>query len=257
MTASSKPDPILRFFNRAENYARYRPAYPSAIVDLLKEDCHLTAESIIADVGSGTGALAELLLNNGNRVDGIEPNGEMRDIGVLHLKKYPLFASIAATAESTTLADHTIDFVTVGRAYQWFDENLALAEFSRILKPYGWLVIAWIKRRETSEFLKAYEQFLQTHGTDYTIMRQRRAESERQLGLWLMRTQMPVEEQRLDFESLRGLVLSLSNCPHPRDPEFPSMMGKLENLFQRYKEEGRVVLEYDAIVYYRHLPRPL
>jgi len=89
---------VERFSSRVENYARYRPDYPSAIVDLLREECGLTSESIIADVGSGTGKLSELFLNNGNFVIGVEPNAAMRQAAESILVDCKNFRSIDGTA---------------------------------------------------------------------------------------------------------------------------------------------------------------
>ena len=70
-------DPTQRFSNRVENYAKYRPHYPPAILEVLQTECALTRESSIADIGSGTGILTRLFLENGNRVTAVEPNAPM------------------------------------------------------------------------------------------------------------------------------------------------------------------------------------
>src|SRR6266699_917014 len=113
--ALAMSDPTQRFSNRVENYLRYRPRYPAEILDALKAECGLQATSLIADVGSGTGFLAELFLSNGNQVFGIEPNPEMREAGEQLLCSYPKFVSVAATAETTTLPETSVDFVTAGQ----------------------------------------------------------------------------------------------------------------------------------------------
>jgi SAM-dependent methyltransferase len=67
-------DSKQRFSSRVADYVRYRPSYPSALLDLLRSECALRSGHVIADIGSGTGFLSELFLKNGNRVYGIEPN---------------------------------------------------------------------------------------------------------------------------------------------------------------------------------------
>src|SRR5438045_2409799 len=96
-------DSVARFSNRAENYARFRPSYPAGVIKVLETHCGLTKRSMIADVGSGTGILSKLFLNNGNAVIGIEPNPEMRRAGERILGGFPNFTSTDATAEATTL----------------------------------------------------------------------------------------------------------------------------------------------------------
>src|SRR6266581_6258084 len=133
-------DPTQRFSNRVENYLRYRPRYPAEILEVLRAECGLQATSLIADVGSGTGFLAELFLSNGNQVFGIEPNPEMREAGEQLLRSYPKFTAVAATAEITTLPEASVDFVTAGQAFHWFDRERCRDEFRRILRPASWVV---------------------------------------------------------------------------------------------------------------------
>src|SRR5262245_9983579 len=111
------------------------------MLEVLKNECGLTPDSVIADVGSGTGLLAKLFLENGNRVYCIEPNREMRQAGEGILEDYPKFLSVAGTAEATALSDASVDFVTAGQAAHWFDATKARHEFRRILRPGGWLAL--------------------------------------------------------------------------------------------------------------------
>ena len=140
-------DATERFSNRVQDYARYRPHYPAAVIGSLQTNCQLLETSVIADVGSGTGILTELFLRHGNPVLAVEPNRQMREAGERLLEGYPHFQSIAGRAEATTLPEQSVDFVTAGQAFHWFDRKKAKAEFSRILKARGWVVLAWNERR--------------------------------------------------------------------------------------------------------------
>ena len=104
---------------------------------MLTAECGLSADSSVADVGSGTGLLAELFLKARNRVLGIEPNREMREAGEQLLPGYERFVSSDAIAEVTTLPDHNVDFVTAGQAFHWFDRERVSVEFARILRSPG------------------------------------------------------------------------------------------------------------------------
>src|SRR5262245_22214580 len=97
-------DPTQRFSDRVENYIKYRPGYPNEVIETLRSECGLSPDSIVADIGSGTGILTAMFLRNGNEVYGIEPNREMREAAERLLKDYPRFHSVAAKAEETTLA---------------------------------------------------------------------------------------------------------------------------------------------------------
>src|ERR1700722_16381276 len=165
-------DATARFSSRVEKYVRYRPSYPKGVVELLRKQCGLTSDSIVADVASGTGIFTRLLLENGNRVFGVEPNLEMRRAGEEYLAGYARFTSVEGTAEATTLPGRPVDIVTAAQAAHWFDRATARREFVRILKPGGWAVLLWNERQtDSTPFLRDYEKLLLTYGTDYQEVR--------------------------------------------------------------------------------------
>jgi len=54
-------DPIERFGDRADNYAKFRPGYPDPMLGFLLDVVSLPA--VVADIGSGTGILTRQLLD--------------------------------------------------------------------------------------------------------------------------------------------------------------------------------------------------
>jgi SAM-dependent methyltransferase len=249
-------DPVTRFSNRAENYAKYRPGYPAEVIAILKSECGLTEGSSIADVGSGTGILSELFLRNGNTVFAIEPNAPMRLFAEQGLKKFPRFVSIAATAEATTLEPGSVDFITAGQAFHWFDREKAKLEFRRILKPGSWVVLLWNERRiDSSPFLLDYENLLLHYGTDYETVRHENVATELAEFYAPQTFKLKSVEniQHFDFESLKGRTCSASYTPEPGDSNFAPMISKLEEIFNARRSNGVVDFEYDTRIYYGHL----
>ena len=247
---------VERFSSRVENYVRYRPGYPVAIVDLLKTECGLTPHSLVADIGSGTGKLSEIFLQNGNVVLGIEPNLAMRGAAEKIWQTYTKFKSIDATAESTTLPSASVDFVTAGQAFHWFEPARAKAEAARILKPEGWAVLVWNERKiDTTPFLREYEQFLLDYGTDYPVVRHENALDA--IAMFFAPGDFALKSfpsnQDFDFESLKGRVLSSSYIPEPEHPNFEAMLRNLRAIFERHQRDGRIGFYYNTRVYYGHL----
>ncbi|HEX8151108.1 MAG TPA: class I SAM-dependent methyltransferase [Pyrinomonadaceae bacterium] len=247
-------DPTGRFSSRVNDYVRYRPGYPPAVLRLLEEECGLDSTSVVADVGSGTGILSELFLKNGNRVYGVEPNREMREAGERLLASYANFVSVDGRAEETTLEDACVDFVTAGQAFHWFDPPRARREFVRVLRPGGWVVLVWNDRRTAgTPFLEDYERLLLEYGTDYKEVSVKYAEGSMLAALYgpgEIRTKTFDNEQVFDFDGLRGRLTSASYTPQPGHPDFDPMMRELESLFRRHARDGRVVVAYDTKVFY-------
>ena len=259
MTCSSfslMSDPTKRFSNRVGNYIKYRPDYSGAIIDLLTEECGLTQQSIIADIGSGTGILSELFLKNGNRVFGIEPNAPMRGAGEKLLERYSKFISINGAAEATTLSDHSVDFVVAGQSFHWFDQKLTRDEFSRILKPSGWVALVWNERRiDSTPLLRAYEQMLLKFGTDYQEVRHERVYQDVESFFSPREFKLRTFDNRqcFDFQGVKGRLLSSSYVPAPGHEDFEAMLEELRNIFEEYQKAGEVVFEYDTRVYFGQL----
>ncbi len=251
-------DNTQRFSTRVENYVKYRPTYPEAIVATLAEECDLTPEAAIADVGSGTGILSELWLRNGNPVYGIEPNREMRTAGERLLASYPGFSSVAGTAEATTLPAASVDFVTAGQAFHWFDQAKARAEFSRILRPGGWMALIWNLRRDDTDFLRDYEGVLQTYGTDYSQVghrntaepEQREAQMSAFFGPGGFTLYTFPNQQLFDLAGLTGRVFSSSYTPEPDHPNYAPLQDALRTLFEQHQTNGQVAFEYETQVYF-------
>lgn len=253
-------DPTLRFSSRVENYIKYRPSYPPGVLEILKEECRFTSESIIADVGSGTGILAELLLKNGNRVYGVEPNREMREAGERFLRHYSSFKSVAGKAESTLLADASVNFVTAGQAFHWFDRGKAREEFSRILKPGGWVVLIWNERRtDATPFLREYEKLLRSCAIDYEAVDHKQVDEtvlRSFFGPAGFQSQTLDNQQVFDFESLKGRVLSASYVPEAGHPNYEPMLAGLRVVFEANQIGGRVRFDYATRVYFGRLSSP-
>ncbi|HUH63434.1 MAG TPA: methyltransferase domain-containing protein [Terracidiphilus sp.] len=252
-------DPVARFSDRAEDYAKHRPHYSHDVVHAMRQACGLRPEHLIADVGCGTGLLAEIFLENGNRVIGVEPNREMRLAGQQYLKAYPNFSMIEGSAESTTLAPASIDFIIAGQAFHWFRPPEARAEFARILKPGGWAVLAWNDRdSQSTPFLRAYEALVQRYAIDYEQVSHKWVATYDGLGHFFAPNEMKLiqqhNEQRLDFDGVRGRLLSSSYIPKSGE-RYEAMMQALPQLFAAHASGDLVVLEYDTKIYYGHLDR--
>lgn len=249
-------DPAARFSDRVADYVRYRPRYPESLLVALSEGCGLAPGHVVADVGSGTGFLAELFLYQGNTVFAVEPNAPMREAAESRYGGIPGFHSVDGSAEATGLPDASVDFVTAGQAFHWFDALATRREFARILRPAGWVVLVWNERRvEASGFLADYEALLQRHGTDYALVDHRNVDAGKLAAFYggAFESAMLDNVQRLDRAGLAGRVRSCSYVPAPGEPGHDAMMAELDELFDRYQHDDHVAMTYDTKFYFGRL----
>ena len=245
--------PTERFSSRVENYVKSRPSYPPAVLGALWKDCGLTPESTVADIGSGTGLLAELFLQNGNAVYDVEPNAEMREAGERYLQSYPRFTSVVGTAEATTLPDDSAEFITAGQAFHWFDQAAAKREFQRISRPNGWVALVWNERKlDDTPFLRDYERLLETYASDYKEVNHTQINAQVIAKFYaphpvLLHTF--AHSQRFDYAGLEARFLSSSYVPEAESPHFDAMLAELAALFERNAQDGQISFDYNTNLY--------
>jgi SAM-dependent methyltransferase len=263
MTKSEPPStevlrPTERFSDRVADYVRYRPGYPPELLECLRRNCVLRPQWVVADVGSGTGLLAKVFLENGNRVFGVEPNAAMRAAGDEFLRGFDQFTSQEGRAEATGLPVHSVNLITAGQAFHWFDRQRTRTEFERILKPGGWVVLVWNERLTSTPFLADYEQLLHRYSPDYPKVDHRNVE-EAALGEFFhpgrLRQDTFFMRQQFDWEGVRGRWLSSSYVPAAGQPGHDEMRGELKTIFSRYQQDGLVDWEYKTRVYYGRLEK--
>ena len=245
--------PTKRFSDRVENYVKYRPSYPVEILSALKANCGLNENSIVADIGSGTGILTGLLLKSGCRIYAVEPNNAMRQIADNNFETNARYHSVDGSAECTNLKDNSIDLITAAQAFHWFKMNEAKREFLRILKKEAWVALIWNQRKKDSPFLQAYDKLLRDYAPEYQTANHRNIDNET-IGQFFDPACFELccfrNWQHFGFEGLKGRLLSSSYSPSPGQPGHKPLMAELRNVFDNFATNNTVSFEYDTNIYY-------
>ncbi len=248
MTAS---DATERFSNRVADYVRYRPDYPPALLDWLHHQMGVSPETLVADIGAGTGISTRLFLAAGHPVIAVEPNAAMRTAADTWLSPDNLRLKLVdGTAEATTLANDSVGLVSAAQAFHWFDMDAVRAEWRRILHPGGQALVFWNSRLlDSSPFLIGYEQLLLEFGTDYTEVAER-YQDDATMKAWFGKGFRAMASfpnvQHMDADGLRGRLLSSSYAPPPEHPRHAPMLAALQQLFDAHAVDGRIAFEYQT-----------
>ncbi|HVO73483.1 MAG TPA: class I SAM-dependent methyltransferase [Ignavibacteriaceae bacterium] len=250
------PDPKKRFSSRVDNYVKYRPSYPSGIINFMQKELAIDKTKSISDIGSGTGIFTELLLKNNYVVYAVEPNDEMRHAAEKMLGSYPNFKSINGSAEKTGLDAGSIDLITAAQAFHWFQIDKAKKEFKRILRSNGWTILIWNTRaNDASPFMKTYEDFLLKESVDYAKVSHTNIDEKELKNFFTFdynKKEIP-SKQVFDFEGLKGRVLSSSYMPDEKAAGFVKMMNSLTDLFDTHNENGFVEFIYKTEMHFGRL----
>jgi ubiquinone/menaquinone biosynthesis C-methylase UbiE len=134
--------------------------YPFQAVRRLVKELRIKPESTVLDLAAGTGKLTRLLAQLGSEVVAVEPVDEMRERLVQTL---PAVTALEGTAEDIPLDDESMDAVTVGQAFHWFDGDAALAEIHRVLRPGSRLGLIWNVKDESVDWVHQLAEIIEAY----------------------------------------------------------------------------------------------
>jgi SAM-dependent methyltransferase len=237
-----------RFSDRVDQYARYRPRYPSALVDLLIDRIPLPAT--VADIGSGTGILTDQLLQAGYQVVAVEPNKPMREAAERRLSERG--CSVDGTAENTNLPSVSVDLVTCAQSFHWFDREECRLEFDRILRPDGHIALIWNDRVREDPFMQRYDELLTRLAPEYPNCSHRRV-SQADIEVFFTGGSFQLftfpNDQLLDREGFLGRVTSCSYVPLAGEPGHEALIEACEALFDQFASNNSVQFLYRTELY--------
>ncbi len=132
-----------RFDGVAESYDAYRPAYPEEVIDALIAMTSIQPDSIILEIGSGTGKATLMLARRGFAIRCIEPGQHLVAIAARKLKHFPRVEFETATFEHSLMRPGEFDLVLSAQAFHWVPQKIGYALAARALKPDGRLALFW------------------------------------------------------------------------------------------------------------------
>lgn len=242
------------FTTKAGIYQVARPHYAPALLDALVDRGVLTPDVEVADVGCGTGILASQIRPLVAHVFGVEPNAAMLDQARSLLGSTRTFTPVAGSAEATTLPPSSVDVVTAGQAFHWFDLAGFSRESRRILRPGGWTMLTWNHKQacameeERARIVARYRAVLDSFGCSW----ERREQAiSRYFGGAFEKLSFPnplVEEWPQFIER----TLSASHALEPDDARFDEYIGAWRVYFDRFARDGRIVIPNNTVAYLGH-----
>lgn len=231
---------IYKFSGMANDYSKYRPNYAKESINYLINEVQLTKNSIIADIGSGTGKLSKLLLDEGFKVFGVEPNNDMRQRAEYELQDRKKFISISGTSENTTLLNNSIDLITVAQAFHWFNMEQFLIECNRILKERGYVAILYNNGDYSSEVINSISELSKHYCSKYVGSSGGIEKNPTIFDNFFDEYSIKVFENnyQLNMEQFIGLNFSASYAPKNDDPNYDLYLKALVDLFKKYSQQG-------------------
>lgn len=209
---------------------------------------NINKDTIIADIGAGTGIFSQMLLNTEAFVYSIEPNKDMFAILEERLKGYSRSKTICAVAENTMLLSKSIDVITVAQAFHWFSPIEFKTECIRILKNTGKIILLWNVHKNTP-LLQDIEKCMRSfnsmfHGFNTGI-------NFKAIKYCIPNVQKLIYPNELTYtqDTFKYRWLSSSFAPNSGTTEYDMFLQKVMNIFYKYNYNGTVKIENDTYIY--------
>lgn len=227
------------FSHKANYYAKYRWHYVPEAIDYIVKVSDLKKDAAIADIGSGTGILTELLLAKAKTVYAVEPNAEMRLKAEERLGEQFAFRSVDGKGESTTLPDQCVELITAAHSLHWMEPADAKREFRRILKPEGWLATVNNVNLE-NDFLEAWEEAMNECSFDFSP-KEMRLKAFNPDDYFIAYEVMEFPFRLLHtLDSWIGASLSIAFAPSDFDAAFGEYLEAVSDVFHLFSKNEHV-----------------
>lgn len=189
------------FSGHADDYAKFRPRYPSEVLQWIAAEA--SRSEAVWDCGTGNGQAAVALADHFDRVFATDPSQQQIDQASPH----PGVTYTTAAAEKSGLGAQSVDAVVVAQAIHWFDHKRFYEEARRVARPGGIMVAIGYARPyfDTDELNSVFEAFAAIVEADWPAERAHVENRYETIGFPFERIAVPEIEMGFDWP-LEGLL---------------------------------------------------
>lgn len=264
---------FVKDFQSADYYDAL-PSFSANVIDFLYSDkIGIKQDSVIADVGAGTGRLCIPFLKRGNNVIAIEPDANMRKICDTKCSNYANYQSVEGTDVQMNIEDQSIDFVIASQVYHRFDEDGFKKECQRVLKNPQNVIIIWYRidfnNPVYDAMLRSVKSRFSKYETRYTLDEimgaaiEAKENNDSAVAFFQGKSKMEtiISEASLSKDEFIKLGLSLSLFPITHEMntvskvleseyfDLPNYINDLELIFDRYAINNLITLQFEVQIH--------
>ena len=234
------------YTNLAEAYVN-RPEYSPEALNQLFEVTQVKPQAHVCDVGAGVAHLTIPLLERGLYVDAVEPNDEMRRIGIQRTKAYEDVNWYEGTGEKTGMESEKYHLVTFGSSFNVTNRQEALKETTRILKQNGWFCCLWNHRNLEDEHQKSIESIIAENieGYNYGLRREEQVDIINQSKLF---KEVKYFEgnitHKVNKEDWINAWHSHATLERQAGTDFPKIVNKIETYVKEMDNSDEIIVPY-------------
>jgi ubiquinone/menaquinone biosynthesis C-methylase UbiE len=230
------------YTTKAEKYARFRWDYDPRAVEAIFSITQLSPASVLTDIGAGSGIFTRHVMGRIGQVYALEPNAGMLREAARRLPAGPGFLLLGASAEHIPLPDHCLDVITVAQAVHWFDPEPTRQEFTRVLKPGGWLAL--LRNYPLDSVVGQAIHSVLTPENGVSAAKGSPPAFKRQDSFYFnsegFQKLLFSFTYHQDWEQFLGSMCSASFMPDEDHPAYPRLVKAAREVFDRFSQDDQV-----------------
>lgn len=132
------------FNSIAQLYDEVRPSYPDKLISDIIENCKITSEGTLLEIGAGTGKATVKLAEKGLKIQCIELSENMAQVLKTNCTSYPEVKIDVDSFESWEPKNNEkYQVVYCAQAFHWIDPKLSYKRCHSLLEDGGHLALFW------------------------------------------------------------------------------------------------------------------
>lgn len=247
------------FRGKAYIYAKYRPKYSKEYSKYLQNILSVQKDSVVVDIGAGTGIHTNVLTQISNKVIAVEPDLEMLQQCIGALADKQKVTILQGFAEDTGLPSACADYITVAQAFHLFNQEKSLLEFKRVLRSNGNLILVWNSKEQDNVLFYDNESIIRKYCPRYR--REIHARSFFQDSYKDCFTPESYTYRRISRDSTELLdkqtfimrTLSASYAIVPEDKNYTNLVEELGQVFDKHSMNGVVEVPQSSVIYHGNI----
>ena len=233
------------YSTKAEKYAKFRWGYALSAIQAIIDITNMSVNSVVADIGAGTGILTRHFVGKAKTIYAIEPNFELRQILTRDLGVFSSISVMDGCAETTKLPTNSVDVITVAQAIHWFDPKPTRQEMMRILNHDGWLVLLRNYGKRSAQEEAVESLMTEDYGANFSVVNVQPNEKPTRFyfGNDDFQTFVFPFAFRQGWEEFIGSLTTASFMPDEGHPLFHKLETEARKIFLQYSKHGEWMVE--------------
>lgn len=239
---------ITEYSSKAEIYHKYRWDYHYEAINFIIDKGNISTDSVILDIGAGTGILTKHFTEITDKVYAVEPDSNMIDILKKNIDKaIPILRYSDNVPE---IPDNSVDLILAAHSLHWFDFEKTLTEFNRISKENCQLFTVENRMISTGPFFQKTGELYGKY-RDPSIQEKHDLLNIDNYFRDKVIAEVSFDSSNfMDFETYIGSIASTSYMPSPGEAPFGQLLTDAKALFTEYSDGGKIELLIRTTVRY-------